>query len=282
MQTSTLRPGLLVSLNTTISGNVTYKRREIEADHITDQGTKEASWQTDRTIFDPVEDEKARIVRSKARSLVTAVCARSAFGLLCPESKAANLDAAISDARKLADEFNATANLSRVGVYVITGRIAQDDVEAVRAINSEVRELMAAMAAGIGNLDVEQVREAANKARNISSMLTPEAQDRIAIAIKTARDAARKIVQAGEQAAQEIDLVAMRKIEEARTAFLDLDETPTDVAAPELEQRALDLDPTVKAASDAYVANAKATEFIDDEGNVQPFVPPTATPMFEF
>jgi hypothetical protein len=243
MQTSTLRPGLLVSLNTTISGNVSYKRREITPEHITDEGTKEAAWQTERTIFDPAEDERARVVRSKARSLISAICARSAFGLLCPESKAAELESAIRDARALADDFNANANLSRVGVYVITGRVAQDDVEAVRAINSEVRDLIDAMADGVAKLDVERVREAANKARALSGMLSDAAQERVAVAIKTAREAARKIVSAGEQAASEIDTATVRQIAQARTAFLDLDMVAADVAAPELEQRGMDLAP---------------------------------------
>jgi len=125
---------------------------------------------------------------------------------------------------------------------VLTGRIAPDDVEAVRAINSEVRDLMESMADGIDKLDVERVRDAANKARGLSGMLTPDAQDRIAVAIATARSAARKIVAAGEQAAVEIDRTAIRKIEEARTSFLDLDTAPAETTAPELEQRGLDFD----------------------------------------
>ncbi len=43
---------------------------------------------------------------------------------------------------ELADEFNATARLTRLYVNVIAGRIAPDDVEAVKAINSEVRDLL--------------------------------------------------------------------------------------------------------------------------------------------
>ena len=267
LQTSTLRPGLLVGLSTAITGNATYKRVEIEPDHITEQGTKEAEWSTRRTIFDPAEDERARVVRSKARSAITAVCSRSAFGMLCPESKAAELEAAIAEARKLADDFNESATLSRVSVYVLTGRIAPDDVEAVKAINSELRELLAAMAGGIERLDVEAVRDAANKARNLSSMLTDDAKARVNVAIRTARDAARKIVSAGEQAAQEIDRVSIRKISEARTAFLDIEDAPADIAAPELDQRGLDLAP-------------------EDGGNDNsaPFMPSNAAaaPLFDF
>jgi len=243
MQTSTLRPGLLVSLNTTVAGNVSYARQEIEPEHMLDNGmSKAARWQTSKLITDAAEDERARMVRSKARAVITAVCARSAFGLLCPETKASELESAIREARRLTDEFNETATLSRVGVYVITGRVAPDDVEAVRAINSEIRELLATMANGIETLDVERVRDAANRARNLEDMLTDQAKERVREAIATARSAARKIAKAGESAAVEIDRSAIRRVQEARSAFLDIDEAQ-EVAMPQAAEQELDLTP---------------------------------------
>lgn len=248
IQTSTLRPGLLVSLKSSVVGNVTYRKQTIEADHYTGDGMKKARWETERTIIDPVEHELAGQVRTKARNAISKVCAGSAFGLLCPESDADKLEAAIIEARKLADEFNAGAKLTRIHVYVITGRIAPDDVEAVRAINSEIRDLMSAMADGIDRLDVKAVREAADRAKSVGVMLSPDMQARVQIAVEQARSAARKIVKAGETAAQEIDTAAMRKITEMRTAFLDLD-GQQEIAAPVVDQRAIDLAP----AQDEYL-----------------------------
>jgi hypothetical protein len=259
MQTSTLRPGLLVSLSTTITGNCVYKRRDLIVDHTTNEGTREASWQTDRTIFDAAEDQRAREVRSKARSLITGVCARFGEGtLLCPLTKRNDLDAAISEAKRLAVAFNETATLSRISVTVFTGEVAADDVQAVKDINAEISKLMATMANGIDTLNVEQVREAANKARNLSGMLTEQAQERVQVAIRAAREAARKIVNAGEQAAQEIDTQAIRKVMEQRTAFLDVDEAPAETAAPSVEQRGLDLDEIPPAQTAAPVAPVNA------------------------
>ncbi|MGC2778984.1 MAG: hypothetical protein WA418_25470, partial [Bradyrhizobium sp.] len=127
---STLRPGLLVSLKTTVSGNVEYEKQNIEADHVTDDGKRKARWETQRTISDPTEHEAALQVRSRALTLIRGVCSRSAFGLLCPEIATEDLERAMVKARKLAEEFNKSAKLTRVTVYAITGRIAPDDVEA--------------------------------------------------------------------------------------------------------------------------------------------------------
>ena len=242
ISTSTLRPGLLVSLKTSIRGNVSYRTLELETDHLTEEGARRAKWETERTISDPEEHEAGIKVRSKIRGLIVACCAQSAFGLLCPENAAGDLDKAIADARELADTYNAKARLTRVAVFVIAGRIAPDDVEAVKAINSEIRDLLADMERGVRTLQVEVIREAANKARAIASMITPEAAARVQVAIDTARSAARTIVKAGEVAGLEIDAKALRAITEAKGAFLDLDEAQ-EVQVPTEQARAIDLAP---------------------------------------
>jgi len=242
MQTTTLRPGLLVSVKTALRGNVTYRKHTLDREHTDDDGAARERWETERTVANPDEHKRAKEVRSKAAYAVRSVCAASAFGLLCPESKAEALSAAIAEARRLVEDFNATSELTNLAVYVITGRIAADDVEALRAINSEVRDLMAEMAQGVATLDPTAIREAANKARQLGSMLSPDAEARVREAIDFARDSARKIVKAGEEAAQEVDTLAIRRITELRTSFLDLEETEAPVAAPvPVAARALDL-----------------------------------------
>lgn len=246
MKTSTLRPGLLVSLKTSQRGNVTYTKEDIFRDRPTEDGKREAIWKTQRTIALPAEHDAACKVRTKARSLISSACANSAFGLLCPEDQGDVLEAKIAEAHALVDEFNAAAKMSRVYLCVIAGRIAPDDVEAVKAINSEISDLMEVMRDGIGNLDVKAVRDAANRVRSVGQMLSPDAQARVQLAVDAARAAAKKIVAAGEQAAQEIDRQAIARIAEARTAFLDLDDAG-EVGEVAAEQRAIDLDPETDA-----------------------------------
>jgi hypothetical protein len=238
---------LLVSLRTSIRGNVKYFKTTTEAEHRTETGEARAAWETTRTIANPEEDSRARVARSKAATLIRGVCVESAFGLLCPLAKRAELESAIREARAVTATFNRTAELSRIDVNIITGEIAADDVEAVKSINSEIRGLLESMARGVAALDVSAIRDAADRARSIGQMLSPVAQERVKIAVDTARAAARRIVKAGETAAIEIDAAAVAKITSARTAFLDLDETeaeaePFSVAIPEAAPaRALDL-----------------------------------------
>lgn len=239
---TTLRPGLLVSLKTSLVGNVVYDKETINGEYKTEEGALKSKWQTEKTVIDPDEHAAAVKVRSKASSLIRSVCARSAFGLLCPADKAKELEQAIAAAREEIGNFNAAASLSRVYVYVITGRIEPNDAEAVRAINSEVRDLLADMETGVKNIDPIAIREAASRAKNLGSMLSPDAAARIQIAIDAVRSTARKIVQAGEQTAIAADDVAFRRINEARTAFLDLDDAK-EIGETVAESRAVDFDP---------------------------------------
>jgi hypothetical protein len=256
IQASTLRPGLLVSLKTTLTGNTRYTKQTIEGEHVTAAGEQRARWETERVVSDPAEKELADKARGKASGLIRGVCAKSAFGLLCPEADADRLTEAVAEARKVADEFNAMAKLSRLYVNVITGRIAPDDVEAVKAINSEVRDLLAEMEDGVKRLDVKAVRDAAARARSVGQMLSQDAQVRLQFAIDAVRQTATAINKAGDAAAVEIDKRTLRTLAEARTAFLDLDDAK-EVKAPKAKAAALDLDPDIKAASDEYVASQK-------------------------
>jgi hypothetical protein len=253
MEKHTLRPGLLVSMKTRLNGNVSYRKKDIERPHRTEEGAQRAKWETVRTIRDPAEHERAVKVRSKIRNTIAGVCAHSDFGLLCPLSKRDELDKAIAKGRKLADEFNESSAISKVEIYVITGEVSQNDAEAIRAIRSEVAELIGTMTDGLKRLDVKAVRDAAKKARGVVSMLTDEAASRANEAIANARAAARKLVKAGEAASVAIDGALMQSLAEARTSFLDVDAKPAEVAAPEAETRAIEtneIDPSPLADID--------------------------------
>jgi hypothetical protein len=245
MEVSTLRPGVLVGLKTSVTGNVSYDKEVIEPEHRIRSGAVRAVVQITSTVTDPDEHVKANQIRLKARMIIVNTCARSTFGLLCPESNLDKLSLAMKEARRVVDGFNQTARLSRVSIYIITGRVAKNDVEAVRAIKSEVRDLLSSMSEGIKNLDVKTVRDAANRARNLGAMLSPGAAGKVKEAIETARSAARKIAKAGEEAAQEVDREAINSLNQARTAFLDLveDGETTDIEAPAIDAVVVDIDP---------------------------------------
>ncbi len=127
--------------------------------------------------------------------------------------------------------------------------MASDDAEAARAITQEISTLVAQMDAGIKAFDPAAVRDAANRARELSGMLSEEKQSKIEGAIAQARAAARTIVRRIEKEGESRETVLLDiqrgQIESARIAFLDLsgDDAPGgDKLSAIDQQRFADLD----------------------------------------
>lgn len=239
---STLVPGLLVSCKTSIRGGVAYTKQDLE------RTPEHAKWITDKDVRDPDELERASKLRNKCSSLVRGVCSLSSFGLLCRQDNAWKLDDAMLEARTLAAQFNSTSKHSKISINVIVGRIADNDREATRAIRAEVSDLIEQMQAGIAELDVEKVRDAANRARSVGKMLSPDAFATVEDAIKAARKIATEINKAGEAAAQAIDANVLANLTRARTEFLDIPDAAEALATiepvtPDGLSRGVDIDP---------------------------------------
>jgi len=267
ISSTTLRPGFLVALKTSVRGNVHYARRDLESTPAIDgaaatpEGAAVARWEMERTIDDPVEHDRAKKARTRACGLIRSVCSQTAFGLLCPEVSSDKLDAAVAAAKVVVEEFNASSSLTTVTLYVLAGRVMPDDVEAVRAINSEITELMAAMAGGVEGGDAAAIREAASRVKGIGEMLTVDAQTKVEMAVATARAAASQIVRDQKDGkAIGVDKSAIRKITELRAAFLDFGEDEVAAAAPKAAA-ALDLeDSAIWKASNADLRAAEQGE----------------------
>lgn len=266
-RTTLIRPGLLVSLKSTITGGVQYQKRTIEAEHAVGERSSEATWETTRVVADVEEHAAAVVARGKARAAVTGVCCASTFGLLCPDSNESKLWDAIATAQAIADEHNAKALYTRVEVFALCGRVSDSDVSAARAIGAEVRDLIDRMEEGIRKADPEAIRDAASKARAVSGMLTEDAQRKVGDAIKEARSVARalvaKVEKAGETAASVVDGLKLEAINGARFAVLDLlsDGTPDLFETVPTAGRAIDFEPAPAANDEpAELAAAPAIE----------------------
>lgn len=258
-----IRPGILVSLKSTVTGGVTYIRTDLQADGtpvVAEPGndapkpaakpapkkkrgkkkgeaapeapessgdTTVERWETTKIVEDANEFERATKVRNAGVALIRKQCSSTGFGLLCPEGNEDALNAAIRQARALADAHNDEAVHTRVHIYALKGRIASTDEEAARAISEEVRSLLDDMSRSIDKLDAKGIRAAATRAREIEAMLAPVQAEKVNLAVEQARKAARMIVarieKDGKDAASVLDEIARGHIEKARVAFLEFD-----------------------------------------------------------
>jgi hypothetical protein len=239
---------LLVSLSTTIKGGVSYRKRTTEAEQVIGN-TAVASWETTRTVADVEDHAKAVVARGKARNAITRVCSATSFGLMCPQSDEGALTQGIALARAFAADHNSVATSTRVDVYVIVGRVAATDQEAIASIGFETRNILEAMERAVRAADPQAIREAADKARELSGILTPDASEKVSAAIaevrKIARDVVRRVGKAGETAASVVDGLKLEALQSARFAVLDLlgESESIDIEPIAEAGRAVDFEP---------------------------------------
>jgi hypothetical protein len=233
--TRRIRPGIMLQLRTEITGGVSYSKRDLDT-----RATGETvitSWETVKTIQNAEEFARAVKVRADCRNHVTAVCLQTEWGLLIPTDREVELDSRIAKAREWASAHNATATVSFVEVRYLKGKVEADDAQAVREISQEVARMMSRMEEGIAKADPKAIRDAADSAREIGAMLSPENQGKVSAAVEEARKAAREITRrvgkSGERAARVIQGLSTEAIRSARFSFLDFDAPTSTEATPE-------------------------------------------------
>lgn len=219
-----IKPGVMVGLRSSVSGGVHYDRIDLDVGDAADPNVHRTRWQTTKTVADPDEHERAEKARSRARAEIAKVCSASTwFGLLCPEDREAELDAAIERAKEIADAHNKTATFTRVSLCVLKGRIASSDRQANQSIAREISTLVDQMRDGIDRLDPKAVRDAADGARDLLAMLDSSQEETLSQAVaqarKAARDIVRRIEKQGEQASVVLADIQKGAIERARQAF---------------------------------------------------------------
>jgi hypothetical protein len=230
-RTYTLKPGVLVACKTYVRGGRTYSRRDLPAGA---PGVER--WETTKVVEDPEELDRAQKARGRGQSLIRGACVPTSFGLWCSNENEADLKSRIDEAREIARTHNAGANCTRIGVFAIVARIADNDSDAARAIAGDVADLIASMEAGIKELDTDAIRRAATQARSMLDALPPDRALIASAAIEQARAAAKSIAKRiekkGERAAEVLASLETDALTRARTVFLDLEDTAEPAAQP--------------------------------------------------
>lgn len=274
---TTIKPGLMVALRTSVTGGVRYERTDLPVDPAVEStdGKSVLRWETERVIEDAAEFEAAQKARANAGSEIRRVCAATSFGLLCAAADEDKLNEAMARARAIVDAFNATAKYSVVTLHLLKGRIASTDEAAARAIGAEVTELIATMNASIDRLDPEAIRKAAAQALQLSAVLSDERQLAVGAAVDAARRAARMIVKRvqkeGELASVVLADIQRGAIEKARIAFLDTSDDAVVEGEPmpvaDMQRVAsLDFD-EIEAPIELPTAHVPAIDFDTENGD---------------
>lgn len=239
-ETQTINPGYLVSLKASVRGGVSYETTD-KGEQIEGK-SKTTAWETIKHVTDVDEVKTATEICNKARNMIRAKCIATPFGLLCPKSNLDELNQIIVEGKAIASKHNATARHTQVEIYVLKGEIASNDKEAARAILSDLKSAVEQMKEGIKNTDVEQIRQASTRAKQLSKMLNEKQGEVVSTVIKAARNAATtiaaRVIKKGESAKKVILELNLDPVNGLRFANLDTDDsdkTPT-VSLPKVDK----------------------------------------------
>lgn len=266
MKAQLLRPGFMIALASSMKGGINYETQHEESER-SDGGVLTEEWTTTKTVFDVEEFERAVKVRGEARYLISKLCVKTPFCLLCPEPNEAALDEGVIAAKKLCEDFNATSAYTKVYIYTLKAKLLGNDEENARAIASEMRLLMTEMGDAIQKMNPDKIREAIKKADEVSQMLVEEQQEKVSVAIDMARVAARLIKKTiKEKGIGAINVVSdyraeLLAVEAAGKVFLDFEEAG-EVSAkdevPAVQVQDLDLSDQIDEVTAAGYADQTA------------------------
>ena len=233
-----LKPGIVVNLKSSINGGVAYQRRELEAPEASDD-VDVARWETTRITSDAGEHKRAVQIRSAALARIRSECYATRVGFLfCRPGREPELRKAVEDSREMIREFNATALHTRIAVFPLLIEFRDADETICRAIRDEMIVLLDDLERGVRDLDVDAIRRAANQAKRSGAILDGTQSRRVGAAISYARRTAREITRQIEDRGAALANAAFEArasfIRESRFAFLDMDDSPGALAAPDL------------------------------------------------
>jgi predicted NBD/HSP70 family sugar kinase len=261
--TYTMRPGLLVVINTQIHGGKHSKTVTLDASSTAEEmgvvpTTEEASLKATKTVTvydDPVEYEAVENLRLKVRKMISSYCENGPFGDIAPLDKEEELLQAIQLAYDEVNLFNRNAKYSRLQLYCMPARIISDTSATARGIADEIKLLLDKMDTGMTKLDAEAIEDAGRRAKLLGKRLDKESSSKVNAAVKEANKAAREIAnrieQKGDLSAAFITQLKRDAIIEARFSFLDLDEAKSEDESEKITTVRGQLDLALEAAPEA-------------------------------
>lgn len=228
-----IKAGYLVSSKTTLCGGVHFTRTEYNKNKEGERAV--TKWKTTKVIDSPDEYRRGEEIRNRINYLVYRVCVLTSFGLLCPSKKKKELEEAIAEGAKLARDYNRTARYSRITPYIFWTQILNDNEDNLKALSSEIREMLDTMKDGILNIgkkplkdSIKEIKKAADKAKRLTEVLDDSYTGKINVAVEEARKAAREItkrvIKKNESIEEVLKSINTKAIAAARFAFIDTNE----------------------------------------------------------
>jgi hypothetical protein len=220
-----LKPSLLVAVQISRVGGVTYARGA--ASEESGDNYEKKTWETTKEIPNVAEFKTAEAAAAECRRLISAICYRTSFGLLCSKDREKELTEAVKVVKAKIADVNSALQTVRLTASVIRAEISSSDQEAAQAVVQEIGGFLAELTSAVEACDVKKIRQTVGAVKGIESLL-PEIQSQsLRSAIAAAKKAASTIVKEVQKKERTIDEVRreldLSPIDAARMMFVEPD-----------------------------------------------------------
>jgi len=184
-----LNPCILVTEKLCVERGVTYDKRDVEVQAHND-GSEDATWETQRHFKNKEETKKADQVYSNARYMIRSKCLYTEVGYVCPAKDRKQLLDAIDQARALVDDFNARAKFCSITFRVLLTNINPSNKDGVEALRETIKRNTEALKEAIKEFDVKRTRNMLVATRPVMDILMDGAAK---TALEKVREEAREM-----------------------------------------------------------------------------------------
>jgi hypothetical protein len=180
---------------------------------------------TQRVVQDTEGYEAAHALASELRNEIRRVSRATVFGPLCPAADEGKLDAVLTEVRRRAAEFNATARYHFVRVGHVKATIGSEDERAARELVFDVQRIMSELREALDRANVKRIREIVARAKALEPIFPDKERGVLEAAFRAAREAATEIRKQSEETTKKIDEIKasldLSPVEVARSLFLE-------------------------------------------------------------
>ena len=165
-----IEPCILVTERLTIDRAVSYERHDKNVTTYAD-GSEDATWETQRHFRSKEEAKLADQVYANARYKIRSKCLFTEIGYVCPETKKAELEKAIKEARVMVNDANKDFIHCKIVFRVVCTPLLPDNTDATKIVMESLDKVREDVREAVASFDFKKVRNVLSSTRELAGVL---------------------------------------------------------------------------------------------------------------
>ena len=199
-----LRPCLLVAIDVSRSGGQSYTREDEQIEKLAD-GSLKATWTTKKRLDNEAEFSTATKLQTACKYAASKLGRHTPVGIVSAVDRREEIQEFRDSWKRQIDEFNATAQFSRISFTLMVFEIKGENVQALETVLDDLRDGLKELEEAYKSFSPKSIREVVQKMNGFVEVLPERAGFLVDEAIKEAREKANKVSR-GEKKLSKIEM----------------------------------------------------------------------------